>query len=311
MGVYESLPVDPKLFAFRIYQLNKEGPLYQCGVKELSDFLIPPNEVYENKTPFATWISSNAGKDITLSVYSLSTRAINDITIKVNATSGKGGYLGGAVRYENWVNAHKSALHLTNVKRDSFGEKTLGLIAQEDYIIAIKPQGQDIITLNIQDVDPLTLFSAAIKENKGKECEMYIYNETKGPRCVKFTLNNDPYFELGIEAAYGKLHEFPIKKKEEEVNLIPTEEQKKEEAEEIIEKIDTDVEPNKREEKEFKEEMQIDSHVDETQNKDKQSTETQIQEEMSAETDTAKEIKEDGDSKALEEKIKSPNNVFL
>ena len=53
MGVYESLPVDAKRFGFRIYNLSPNGPLHQAGVKEFSDFLIPPDEVYENKKPFS------------------------------------------------------------------------------------------------------------------------------------------------------------------------------------------------------------------------------------------------------------------
>lgn len=310
MGVYESLPVDQKLFAFRVYQLNKDGPLYQCGIKELTDFLIPPNEVYDNKIPFATWISSNAGKEINLSVYSLSTRAINDISVKVNATNEKGGYLGGAVRYENWVNAHKSALHVTHVKTDSFGEKTLGLIAQEDYIIGIKTKGREIITLNNQDIDPLTLFSSAIKEYKGKECEIYIFNDSKGARCASFTLIDDPYFELGIEAAYGRLHEIPLRKKEKEMNIIPIVEEKKKE--ESIEKIDTDLEPNKKEDKEFKDDNLRDTNENVDNNNDNYNNNEQRKEEHLAIKPNAEiEMKEDNYPKTLEEKIKSPNNAFL
>ena len=218
MGVYESLPVDAKRFGFRIYNLSPNGPLHQAGVKEFSDFLIPPNEVYENKKPFSDWVSQHAGQKINLQLYSLRTRVFTSLEIKANPSNSKEGFLGAAIRYENWSIAHKNVLHVLDVREGSFAKEKLKLIPYEDYIIAMKPDGGSIISLNIEGEDPMNILSKGIKDNKGHECEFYIYNVKNGGRIAHVKIDDDDYFQLGCDVAYGKLHEFPLENNNKEDN---------------------------------------------------------------------------------------------
>ena len=223
MGVYETLPVDAKRFGFRIYHLSKDGPLHKAGLNEFSDFLIPPDEVYENKKPFSDWISQHAGQVLNLQVYSLKNRVFKPLTVKANPKDSKDGYLGAAIRYENWSIAHKNVLHVINVKENSFAKDKLGLVNNDDYIIAIKPEGTNVISLNKEDEDPLTILSKGIKEHLGCECDFYLYNVNTGSRVVTARIEDNSYFTLGCDVAYGKLHEFPLvvekNEKEEDIKV--------------------------------------------------------------------------------------------
>ena len=83
MGTSESNIQDPLNSGYRIYHLIKNGPLDNHGINELSDFIIPPIEVLENKIPFIDWVTSNAGKELSIKIYSLKTRNLKELTINV------------------------------------------------------------------------------------------------------------------------------------------------------------------------------------------------------------------------------------
>jgi hypothetical protein len=192
-----------------IKSLIKNGPLDVNGINELSDFIIPPKDVLENKVPFVDWVTSNAGKELKIKIYSLKTRSLKELTIKANEKNSKDGILGGSVRYENWSIAHKKVLHVLNIEENSFAQK-IGIIQDKDYIIAVRPSGHQILSLNIEDKDPLFVLGAIINKCKGIECEFFIYNIEKGNKVVKGLIEKDDEFHLGIDGAYGALHEFPL-----------------------------------------------------------------------------------------------------
>lgn len=210
MGVTDSSLLDEKYFGFRIYKLLEGGPLSKAGLKEIEDFIIPPLEVFQQKIPFYEYVKLNENKKINLNVYSLSKRIFYDLDI-VPQKGTTEGYLGASVRYENWSNAHKNLLRVVKVKENSLAQTLIGLIPNEDFIIALRPQGKDIISLNTDHIDPLSSFSSLIGDNAGKEVEFYIFNEHRGARNVKVFLEKKDNNEiLGCDIAYGKLHEFPI-----------------------------------------------------------------------------------------------------
>ena len=210
MGITDSHVLEEKYFGFRVYKLNQNGPLAKAGVKELEDFVIPPSEVFENKVPFYDYVKLNANKNINLTIYSTSKRLFYTIDIIPNNTWGdpNEGYLGACVRYENWSTSHTNLLRVIKVKSNSNAEK-MNLIANEDYVIALRPENKDIITLNNDTTDPLTLFSKIINENIGKNVEFFIYNCKTGGKSIRIDLIEKDYGILGCDVAYGKLHEFP------------------------------------------------------------------------------------------------------
>ena len=52
-------------------------------------------------------------------------------------------------------------------------------------------------------------FVEILKNNKGKECEFYIYNIKRGIKIYLTKIPSDDNFSLGCDVAYGKVHEFP------------------------------------------------------------------------------------------------------
>lgn len=209
MGAEESIP-NQKQFGFRIYKLISNGPLESAGLHELSDFIIPPEEIVQNKKPFSEWLKGKAGEKVQLLIYSLLTRKEKQYEIQTNTPESKDGILGASVRFENYANAHRKLLHVTKVNDNSFSKTQLSLHENDDYLIAMRPDKGEIMSLNSDRANPLELFAAMIKYNIGKECEFFIYSKTKGPRAVKAKIDNDEFFTIGCEAAFGKLHEFPI-----------------------------------------------------------------------------------------------------
>ena len=210
MGGAESVQSNEKYNGFRIYKLIPNGPLEKSNLKIIDDFIIPPEELFLKKIPFCDWVKEKADQTIKLQIYSLSKRAIKEIEIKVNPIGSPEGFLGGSVRFENYQTAERKVLHALKVKEKSFAKEQLGLTPFEDYLIAIRPNKGDILSLNKTIGNPLELFSEMIKANLGKECEFYIYNKNKGGRCVTAKIAGDGSFELGCDVAYGKLHEFPF-----------------------------------------------------------------------------------------------------
>lgn len=213
MGITESTVLDEKYFGFRVYKLIEGGPLHNAGVKELEDFIIPPKAVFENRIPFYEFIRLNQNKALDLQIYSLSKRIFYDINITPNlewSPEGKSeGYLGAGVRYENWKTASTNLLRVVKVKNNLPAHLVLNLIPNEDFIIALRPAGKDIFSLNKDHSDPLTLFTECIKEWVNTEVEFYIYNIKNGARYVKLILEMHNGEILGCDVAYGKLHEFP------------------------------------------------------------------------------------------------------
>lgn len=213
MGSSEDISKTQSQYGFRIYNLVKDGPLYNGGAKEISDFIIPPPEFLSHKNSFNEWVLSLANKTITLKLYSLLSRNYKYIEIKTNPQGSKEGILGAAVKYENYLNADKNLLHIIAVKDDSFSEKKLGLIPDDDYIIAVKNKNTPIISLNKEQFNPIEILNTVISNNDGNEMMFYIYNKKKGFRLVETKLEkneNENKFTLGCDVAYGALHEFPM-----------------------------------------------------------------------------------------------------
>lgn len=209
MGVTDSSLNDEKFCGFRIYKIIPEGPLHKAGLKELEDFIIPPEDVKSHKISFSDYILQNYGKLINLTVYSLLKGYFYSVNITpyLNWSENKDqGYLGASVRYENWLTANKYLLRVISVNKNSPAEKLLNLTPMEDYIIAIRPENEDFLTLNVDVTDPLSLFANYLFINKNKVIEFYIYNSKNGARITKAKIETEI---LGCDVAYGKLHEFP------------------------------------------------------------------------------------------------------
>ena len=220
MGSTEDIPQPESQYGFRIYNLIKNGPLYNGGAKEISDFIIPPSEILSqnnNRNSFNDWIISISNKNIKIKLYSLLERDYKYIEIKTNPQGTKEGILGAAVKYENYLNADKNLLHILKVNEDSFAKKKLGLIPDDDYIIAVKTKNAPIIPLNKEEYNPLEILNIILSNNNGNEMIFYIYNKNNGNRVVETKIEKnetDNKFILGCDVAYGALHEFPKVQKE-------------------------------------------------------------------------------------------------
>ena len=209
MGIIDNSGQDSRKYALRIYTIIKNGPLDKCGANELTDFIIPPDEVFSNQMTFEDWVKTHSNQEIILSFYSLLTKKFRDIKIKTNPLGSKEGILGASVQKENWTLANKKILHIISVKENSFAQKDLGLIPNEDYIVGVKCKASPIIPLNNDDFSPLEILSEVIRKNKGNSVKFYIYNKEKGARDVTAKIGNDYYFSLGCDGAFGALHMFP------------------------------------------------------------------------------------------------------
>ncbi len=212
MGIVESSSLDQQYFGFRIYRLFEDGPLKKTGVLELEDFIIPPEEIVHNSVPFTDFIKQSINKEITLRVFNLKRRNFKEITVTptTNWGDGKHGALGASVRYENYVSAHKNILRVLKVNENSLAQ-TIELIPGEDFIIALRPENEDIISLNSNlNKDPLTIFKTIIRDFLRKNIDIYIYNEKLGARVKRVLLETKENGEImGCDVAYGKIHEFP------------------------------------------------------------------------------------------------------
>lgn len=211
----ENSDEDIRKYGLRIYTIIKNGPLDKGGAKELSDFIIPSEEVMSRQMNFEEWVQTHANQEVTISLYSLLTKKFRDIKIKTNPIGSKDGVLGASVRKENWTTANKKVLHITSVSDNSFAQKELKLIPFEDYIIGVKLKSHPIIPLNQDDFSPLDILLEAIRKHKGNMMKFYIYNKNNGARDVTVNIGNDYYFTLGCEGAFGALHMFPSLENEE------------------------------------------------------------------------------------------------
>ena len=68
MRVFEETSSNGSQFSFRIYKLIKDSPLEKAGVKEMIDFIIPPDEVLNQN--ITDWILFLADKTIKMKIYS-------------------------------------------------------------------------------------------------------------------------------------------------------------------------------------------------------------------------------------------------
>ena len=209
MGIMNNSSQDLKKYGLRIYTIIKNGPLDKSGVKELTDFIIPPEEVLTSQISFSDWVQTHSNQEVVISFYSLLTKKFRDVKIKTNPLGSKEGVLGASVGKENWTTANKNVLHVISVKEDSFAKKELGLIPNEDYIIGVKCMSSPIIPLNHDEFSPLEILSEVINKNKGNPVKFYIYNKINGARDVTVVIGKDYYFSLGLEGAFGALHMFP------------------------------------------------------------------------------------------------------
>lgn len=214
MGVFEETAPKTSQSGFRIYKLIKDGPLDKGGLKEISDFILPPPEVLEQRNTFHDWIQSLADQTTKIQVYSLLTRNYRTVEIKTNPKDSKDGILGAGVKFENFENADKKLLHVTSVVENSFAQNKLGLIPNDDYIVAVKGNNTPIISLNIEEYNPLEVLNMVINNNRGNNLMFYIYNAKSGPRSVEVTIEKEKDFVLGFDVAYGALHDFPREKRD-------------------------------------------------------------------------------------------------
>ncbi len=212
MGITGSTQLEHKFFGFRLYKIFENGPLAESGLTILDNFIIPPEEVIQNKISFSEMIKRNLNKKINLHIYSVIKRFFYTIEVTPRNDWGdeKSGILGACVRYENWSTAHLNILRVIKVKENSVSEKILKLVPLEDYIISIRPEDKDFITLNKDSSDPMTIFQEVLQDNIANYIEVFIYNVKTGPRSVRFLLEQKNGEILGCDVAYGKLHELPI-----------------------------------------------------------------------------------------------------
>ena len=215
MGIEEETPSlsNNKNYAFRIYKIFNNSPLKTLGIKELSDFIMTPNELYTRKITFEKWLQEKIDQTIKLKIYSLLTRRIKEIQIKLNNINNKEGLLGCSLNYENFITAERKLLHVLKIKEKSFAEENLYLIENQDYIIGIKTLNDGkYYSINNDKLEQLIVgFIDILNRNKGKECEFYIYNIRRGPKIIMTKIPDDRNFSLGCDVAFGRIHEFPMK----------------------------------------------------------------------------------------------------
>ena len=201
-----------KEYAFRIYKIYNFSPLKRMEIKELSDFIIPPNELYSKGLSFKDYLKDKKNQKIKLKLFSLLYRKIKEIEIDIDdKINDKEGILGCELNYENFIQAQKKLLHVIKVKENTFAKDTLYLIENQDYIIGIKilNDGKYYSINNDKFNDLIVGFIDILNKNKGKECEFYIYNIKRGIKIIKTKIPDDNNFSLGCDVAYGRIHEFP------------------------------------------------------------------------------------------------------
>ena len=207
-----------KDYGFRIYKIYNNSPLKMLGVKELSDFIIPPKELGSFDLTFEHWLKEKANEKINIKIYSLLTRKMKEFEITVNENDNKGGILGCEVNYENYISAQTKLLHVMSIKNKSFVQDNVFLVKDQDYIIGMKSLNDGkLYSLNDDKFKELVIgFSEVLSKNKGKDCELYVYNVKRGPKVILIKIPNNKKFALGCNVAYGKIHEFPMKSENDE-----------------------------------------------------------------------------------------------
>jgi len=196
MGASESL----NTYGFRVYKLYEESPLIKAGLKELEDFIVPPEGI--NDTNFKEFLNKFLNKNIELTIYNMPSRSFYKISVIPNLSWGSGskGSLGGLISYENYSTAHLNLLKILKVNEGSIAQK-VGILAEDDYIIAIKPESENFISLNTKTNDPLSLFSNIVKSYSNKFISLYIYNTTLGAKVLHLNLTGKE--TLGCDVGFS------------------------------------------------------------------------------------------------------------
>lgn len=81
----------------------------------------------------------------------------------------------------------------------------------DDFLIGVKKEENDVLSLNQEEMNPLDFFRRVIEECHGQEVEFILFNIHTGYRSVKICLKYDKSqsFGLGCELAYGSFHQIP------------------------------------------------------------------------------------------------------
>ncbi len=215
MGITDSIP-EKNFYGFRIYKLFEEGPLHKAGLKELEDFIIPPEEFSHDEYELREYLKKSLEKVIDLRIFNLRTK--NFFTVRVTPSnhwknSESKGCLGAFVCFENFINAQNNLIRVVKVIENSLSEK-IGLIPFEDYIVGVKPKNDKIFTLNSSEgSDPIVLFTNVLKSNIKKEIELFVYNSQNGAKTIKVNLTPKNNEIFGCDIIYGDGHEFPSDEK--------------------------------------------------------------------------------------------------
>jgi hypothetical protein len=188
MGCAES----HEYYGYRIYTLIPDTPLHLAGLKELEDFIVP--EKANRNISLKQYIEQH-NDEIELNVYNLRSGTFRKVKLDISNKP----YLGAIVNFEHYLSARNNLLHVQKVKFNTPAEK-LGLVSEDDYIIAVKDRYDNIYSLNCGVSDPLIILS----ENMEPECILLVYNRFHGMK----ELSCD-FKYLGCEALYGPGHEFP------------------------------------------------------------------------------------------------------
>ena len=208
-----------KEYGFRIYKIYNFSPLKRLEIKELSDFIIPPNELYTKGLSFKNYLKEKQNQKIKLKIFSLLKRNTEEIEVEIDdKIDKKEGVLGCELNYENFVQAQQKLLHVIEVKENSFAKDNLYLIENQDYIIGIKvlDNGKYYSINNDKLNDLIVGFVDIINRNKGKDCEFYIYNIKRGIKIITTKIPENDNFSLGCDVAYGRVHEFPKNEEEQD-----------------------------------------------------------------------------------------------
>ncbi len=179
-------------YGYRIYSLVPDAPIQLAGLKELEDFIVP--EKGKRNMSLKEYIDRHSD-DIEFNVYNLRSRTFRKVRIDIKNKP----YLGAIVNFEDYLTARSNLLHVQKVKFNTPAEK-LGLVSEDDYIIAIKDRYDEIYSLNSELNDPLCI----LNENLEPGCVLYVYNRFNGLKEL-----NCEFKSLGCEAVYGPGHEFP------------------------------------------------------------------------------------------------------
>ena len=177
---------------YRIYNLLPDSPLQLAGLKELEDFIVP--EKTNRNLSLKQYIERHS-QDIEFNIYNLRSRSFRKVVLDIKNKP----YLGAIVNFEDYLTARNNLLHVQKVKFNTPAEK-IGLVSDDDYIIALKDRYDEIHSLNCEYEDPLTI----LNDNIEPECILYVFNRFHGLKELKCG-----YKSLECEAVYGPGHEFP------------------------------------------------------------------------------------------------------